>query len=65
MLGYISNLRSAWATRPCLFFFNLKLKKLMNFFKEKEKPVSVLMGTAYQLCALNVRSSFLFFASVK
>lgn len=65
MLGYISNFRSVRATRPCLFFFNLKFKNLMNFFKEKEKPVSVLMGTAYQLCALNIRSSFLVFASVK
>lgn len=37
----------------------------MKFFKEKEKPVPALMGTAYQLCALNIKSSFLGFASVK
>lgn len=63
MLGDISNLRSAWATRPC--FFNLKFKNLMKFFKEKEKPVPALMGISYQLCALNIRLSFLVFASEK
>lgn len=47
------------------FFFNLKFKNLMKFFREKEKPVPALMGISYQLCALNIRSSFLVFASEK